>query len=71
MLAPVIQFRIDQKLYCLTGPAHLGVLALAKRLRDVKAETGGPRLVDAEVGDLRSGGQKSADVEARSLRLGS
>ncbi len=60
MSTPAIQSGIDQKLHCLARPAHSGVLASAKRLRDVEAEAGGQRPADAEVGGLRS----------RGLRLG-
>ncbi len=35
------RFVAARKLHCLVEPMHLGVLALAKRPRDVNAEIGG------------------------------
>ncbi len=59
MLILVIQSEIDQKLYCLTKPAHSKVLAPAIRSRDVEAEVGGQRPADAEARGLRSRGLRS------------
>ncbi len=71
ILAPAIQSGIDQKLHCLVGPAHLGVLTPAEKPKDVEArskrladvETGGQKQVDAEVGS-----QRPTDAEAEGQR---
>ncbi len=47
-----------RKLHHLAEPTHSGVLAPAKRPRDVDEEAGRQKSADAEVGDLKVGGQK-------------
>ncbi len=61
MSASVIRSEIDSKLHCLARLTHSGVSALAERLRDAKAEARSQRLVNAEVGDLRSGDLRLKD----------
>ncbi len=49
MSAPAIQSGIDRKLHRLASLMHSGVSALAKRPRDVKAETRGQKLADTKI----------------------
>ncbi len=63
MSAPAIQNGIDRNLHHLTGPAHSGVSAVAKRPSEADAEAGGQWLADA-----KAGGQRPADVEGEGQR---
>ncbi len=48
----------SRKLHCLARPAHFGVSAPAKRLRDAEVEAGGQRPTNAEAEDQRSEDQR-------------
>ncbi len=62
------QLSHQQKLYCLAGPAHLGVLAIVEKARDVDAEVRGQRPADVEVGSSRLRGLRSEGIRSRSQR---
>lgn len=47
----LLQKQLDHhpKLYYFTRPTYLGVLALAKKLKDINIEVGGQRLIDTKI----------------------
>ncbi len=57
---------VSRKLYCLAGPAHLGVSAPAESLRDAEIEIRGPRPADA--GGQRSEGQRGPESKSGGSR---
>ncbi len=59
----------SRKLHRLAGPAHFGVLALAKRPRDAEVEARGQRPADAEAEGQKSGGQEDQESESGGPRL--